>query len=62
MMDERREAEEVAREIAEEIAKFRSEFWDKLCVDIDDELHEMETSGYDPARGSGRGPKWAEGA
>ncbi len=63
MMDKRREEEEAAaREIAAEIAKFRAEFWDKLCIDIDDELHEMESSGYDPARGNGRGPKWAEGA
>jgi len=56
------ESEDAVRAIAEEIAKFRREFWDNLRSDIDNELDEIERSGYDPAQGAGRGAKWAEGA
>jgi hypothetical protein len=55
-------SEDEVRAVAEEIAKFRREFWDNLRSDIDNELDEIVSSGYDPAQGTGRGAKWAEGA
>lgn len=61
-MDKQKDNVAVTRMIAEEIAKFRREFWDSLCTALDEEIDEMESSGFDPARGQGRGPKWAEGA
>ena len=62
MIEKKNESEEAAREIAKEISEFRREFWDKLMGVLDNDLEEMEREGYDPARGRGRGPKWAEGA
>lgn len=52
---------EAAREIAKVIADFRAEVMDKIRCDIDKEADEIEASGFDPARGRGRGPIWADG-
>lgn len=48
------------REIAEEITKFRKEFWDTVMGDMADEMNEIANT-FDPAKGSGRGPGWADG-
>ena len=55
-------AEQAVHEIARHIAEFRAEFADRLRRDVLDELATIEASGYDPARGRGRGPWWADGA
>ncbi len=60
-MKKESEQEIATRAIAEEISKFRDEFLDSVRISIEDELAEIEASGYDPARGNGRGPKWLEG-
>jgi len=62
MMDRPSDDEDAARLIAKEIADFREEFWGKICSDVESEVEELEENGYDPAKGSGRGPRWAEGA
>lgn len=53
--------EEVARVIAEMISDFRAEYYDSIRNALVKECDEIVESGYDPARGSGRGPWWAEG-
>jgi hypothetical protein len=50
-----------AREIADMISDFREEVMDKVRTDIEKEVAEVEASGFDPARGRGRGPLWADG-
>jgi hypothetical protein len=50
-----------ARELAETIANFRREFMDKTHQDFNRELQEAVDEGFDPARGRGRGPRWADG-
>jgi hypothetical protein len=52
---------EAAREIGKLISDFRVEVADKIRQDFEKEAHEMEEAGYDPARGRGRGPFWADG-
>ncbi len=52
---------EAARELAKMISDFRSEFMDKTRQEIEDELLKIEAEGYDPTRGRGRGPRWADG-
>ncbi len=49
------------REIAEMIAGFRKEFIEGLYNGVVEEADKVADSGYDPARGSGRGPWWANG-
>lgn len=53
--------EAAAREIATLISEFRQEVMDKVRTDIEKELDEVIESGFDPARGRGRGPIWADG-
>ena len=48
-------------EIAKLISEFRKEFYDGLVSGVIDEADEVADSGYDPARGRGRGPWWADG-
>lgn len=55
------QAEETARIIADMIAEFRLEFADKIRESFEEELRELEKSGYDAAEGTGRGPWWANG-
>ncbi len=62
MMSLPEDDEKAARNIAKAIQDFRDEFWKKTCADIEKELAEVEASGFDPARGRGRGPAWADGA
>jgi hypothetical protein len=50
-----------ARELAKTIADFRKEFMDKTHQDFERELEQMVEDGFDPARGRGRGPRWADG-
>ena len=58
MMDEDVEG---VHQIAEEIARFRKEFWDTVLGDMTDEMNEIANT-FDPAKGSGRGPgEWADG-
>lgn len=52
---------EAARVIAEMISDFRAEWLESLGNALVKECDEVVESGYDPARGSGRGPWWAEG-
>ena len=52
---------QATREIAEEIANFRKECVDEMYNSIVKECDEIVDSGYDLARGSGRGPWWAAG-
>ena len=49
-------------EIVAAIQDFRAEACDKTRQDIERELAEIEADGFDPARGRGRGPWWADGA
>lgn len=63
MMSEKEQEElEAAREIAAQISAFRREFWEKFSAEIESEVKAMESSGFDPTKGRGRGPFWAEGA
>lgn len=50
-----------AREIARMISEYRQEVMDRFRQDVEDEADEVVRSGFDPARGRGRGPMWAEG-
>jgi hypothetical protein len=52
---------EAAREIAQMISDFRHEVWAKISGEINAEVKEVEASDFDPARGRGRGPWWADG-
>lgn len=52
---------ETARVIAEMIYDFRLEFMDRIRENFENELAQIEKEGFDPARGRGRGPKWADG-
>ena len=52
---------EAARAIGKAISDFREEFMDNIRQDIEDEVDQVVKDGFDPARGSGRGPLWAEG-
>lgn len=62
-MIESEETDEVkaAREVGRMISEFRQEFMDSIRKAIEDEAQKVVDDGFDPARGSGRGPKWAEG-
>ena len=59
MMDDN---ERAAREIAKVIQEFRQEFFDRVRSEFEAEVQKVEDEGFDPARGRGRGPKWADGA
>lgn len=52
---------QAARELAETISAFRKEFMDKTRQDFNRELQQVVDDGFDPARGRGRGPRWADG-
>lgn len=43
------------------ISEFRVEFADRIRESVEDELAELEASGYDATKGRGRGPWWADG-
>jgi len=49
------------REIAELISDFRKEYVERLANSVAEEKDQVAKSGYDPARGRGRGPWWADG-
>jgi hypothetical protein len=53
--------EAMLRRATEEIQEFRKEWADSIRVGIEDELAKLESEGYDPTKGRGRGPAWAEG-
>lgn len=53
--------EDAARELATTISEFRREFMDKAKQDFERELAQVVEDGFDPARGRGRGPRWADG-
>ena len=53
--------QEAARHIAEMISEFRQEVADRIRESIEKEATEVESSGFDPARGRGRGPRWLDG-
>lgn len=55
------EQTEVARQVADLISEFRQEVIDKVRNEIEKEASEVESSGFDPAKGRGRGPKWVDG-
>lgn len=59
--DEKSEAFEAAREIADEISEFRKEFVARAAGAIIEEIEELAEQGFDPARGRGRGPLWVDG-
>lgn len=50
-----------ARELAQTISDFRREFMDKTRQDFQRELEQVVEEGFDPTRGRGRGPRWADG-
>lgn len=58
--DESKEMQAI-RKIAEDIASFRKECVDEMYNAIVKECDEVVESGYDLARGNGRGPWWAAG-
>jgi len=49
------------KEIAEMISKFRRDYLQGLFDDVAQEADEVAKSEYDPAKGTGRGPWWANG-
>lgn len=49
------------KEIAREISEFRQDCIDEMHNEIVKECDEIVDSGYDLAKGSGRGAWWAEG-
>ncbi len=49
------------REIAEMIATFRQDYLNGLRDGVIAEANEVADSDFDPSRGSGRGPWWADG-
>ena len=61
MMPEDTTQTEAAREIAKLISEFRQEVMDRFRTDAERELAAIEAEGFDPARGRGRGPRWADG-
>jgi hypothetical protein len=52
---------QAARAISEMIAEFRQECLQAMFNAVVKECTEIVESGYDPARGTGRGPWWADG-
>lgn len=46
------------RAVAELISDFRAEVMDRIRMDVEEEIAQIEADGYDPARGRGRGPHW----
>ena len=60
MMDDDTEAE--LRKAADELSKLRDEARDRIRESVLDEVSEMEKKGFDPGKGRGRGPWWADGA
>lgn len=50
------------RTVAALIQSVREECCDRIRLDIENEMKEMERSGADPTGGRGRGPMWADGA
>jgi len=52
---------DAARDIAALISDFRKEVVDKIMNAIEDEADEVESQGFDPAKGRGRGPRWVTG-
>ena len=58
---EKADPAETARIVAEMISDFRLEFMGRIREDFESELAEIEKQGFDPGRGRGRGPKWADG-
>lgn len=50
-----------ARQVADLISEFRQEVIDQVRNAIEKEAAEVESSGFDPAKGRGRGPKWVTG-
>jgi Sec-independent protein translocase protein TatA len=52
---------DVARQVADLISEFRKEVADRVREEIEKEAAEVESSGFDPARGRGRGPRWLDG-
>lgn len=50
-----------ARVIGQMISEFREEFMASIRQTIEDEADQVVKEGFDPARGSGRGPLWAAG-
>ena len=55
------EDEEALRSIAAMISDYRREAVECLAQGVVDECEKIASTGYDPARGRGRGPWWAEG-
>lgn len=51
-------AAEELRAISRMLSDFRLEVLDGIRRDTEAELAELEKTGYDPARGRGRGPHW----
>lgn len=58
---EETEEMKASRIIGEMISDFRQEFMDSIRQTIEDEADQVVRDGFDPGRGSGRGPAWAEG-
>jgi len=52
---------EAAQEIGRMISEFRLEFMDRIRESIEEEADRVVEEGFDPARGRGRGPLWAQG-
>lgn len=61
MKSQEQEQTDAARQIADLISEFRQEVVDRVRNAIEKEVSEVESSGFDPARGRGRGPKWVTG-
>ncbi len=54
--------EEALRAIGQVLSQYRRAFLDSLRAGIESDVQKVEAEGFDPARGRGRGPRWAEAA
>lgn len=60
MIDNKKTDLDSTREIGQMISDFRHEHMNKIAKEIEDEADEIVFEGFDPAKGRGRGPLWAE--
>jgi hypothetical protein len=53
------ETQDPLREIAASIQRYRQEWADRVRGEIEADVAKMEREGFDPGKGRGRGPWWA---
>lgn len=56
------ENEEKLRQFSRSLRELQRDWADAVRQGIEADVAKMEAEHFDPARGRGRGPKWADGA